>query len=599
MTLRAIAGLALLNGALLGVGGAMLWGLGAVRWWTDLVRLGGVAHLLGVAATMIALTLQLVVGIQVTGASGALTLVVLACAGAGIGVARGRQRPGLVPGWQLPRVSPFVAVLVAGFVVYFEALFRAARLSSILPEWDGWWFWVPKAKAIYFFGELDPDLLSQIANPSYPPGLPVVHALAFGAMGSADETTLHVQYWFYAVGFAAAVAGLLAPRVRQAIWVPLLVLIFLAPSFLTRMTWTYADVPLGYLVTVAALLVILWIDDARPWQLHAAMALLGGAMLTKREGVLFALAVLLAALVATRARRRELWPRLIVTLVAAFGLALSWRVWLVANGLPGDGPAGGYLGLFDHLGRAWPSLELVVETLIDRDLWLVVPLLSFVAIAFAAVARERTLWVFAASFTAAFVCVATWTIWADPTLPFTQDDARNPIVRLTGTAILVLGTLTPLLLEHVWTRSGDLRGSVGGLAARASHLMFRPRPAAWAIVVVAAVGYPGSMLVGSSRMTLPGGFSSFPGGTDCVSEHVRGEPARIVFAYAAAYPEAQDVQRRVRAAGLRDAEVVQDGCGRLRVFADVEAEAVAELIETARTARLEASLEARSGKGTR
>ena len=49
-------------------------------------------------------------------------------------------------------------------------------------------------------------------------------------MGSADDVTLHLQYWFYAVGYFAAIAGILAPRVRSAIFVPLFFLILLAPS---------------------------------------------------------------------------------------------------------------------------------------------------------------------------------------------------------------------------------------------------------------------------------------------------------------------------------------------------------------------------------
>ena len=51
--------------------------------------------------------------------------------------------------------------LVALVVVYMEALFRAARLQG-LSAWDAWAFWVPKAKAIYFFGGLDAQFFSEL-----------------------------------------------------------------------------------------------------------------------------------------------------------------------------------------------------------------------------------------------------------------------------------------------------------------------------------------------------------------------------------------------------------------------------------------------------
>ena len=49
-----------------------------------------------------------------------------------------------------------------------EALFRAARLQS-LQAYDAWAFWVPKAKAIYFFGGLDEQVFTTAPGPSYPP----------------------------------------------------------------------------------------------------------------------------------------------------------------------------------------------------------------------------------------------------------------------------------------------------------------------------------------------------------------------------------------------------------------------------------------------
>ena len=568
MTLRAIGGLAAYNILVFGIGSGLLWGLGGWRSWTDLLRLAGVAYLLGLAAMMIVLTLELVVGIPVTLATAAVSGAAIFLAGGGIGVLRGHPRPTLPSfRWRVPRISLFVALFVAAIVVFLEALFRAGRLASIGLEWDGWAFWVPKAKALYFSGELDTEFLFALPpwTPSYPPGLPVLHGLAFHAMGSADSVTLHLQYWFYAVGFVAAVVGLIAPRVRPAILFPLLLVVLVTPSLVYQLVSVNADVPLAYLVGIAALLVVLWLEERQEWQLATATVLLSGAILTKREGLLLVACVVLAGFAASFRERRALWPRLAVAAVVAFAITLPWRFWFTAKGLPSDGPTSGYLGAFGYLERAWPAFELVVTTFFDRELWLVVPILAGVALGLAVVARAWRLSAFTAVFAGAALAAATWAIWANTALSFTPDNADNPVVRLLGTPILVLALLTPLLLERAWATAPRVPSYTPARWWR--WLVSRSR-LAWAIVIVAALGYPGSAIVGYSGQTLPGGLPRFPSAADCVVPTVPGRGVRLVVGYAGSYPDAQILRERARDAGLANIEVGRDGCGRLRVFVD-------------------------------
>ena len=341
MSLRALAGLAIYNVLLLGIGSALLWGVGGWRWWTDLLRLAGVAYLLGVAAIMVVLTLELVVGVPITLATGVVSGTAVFLAGVGLGLRRGCSRPALPPhGWRVPGISVVAALFISAIAVFLEALFRGGRLASIRLEWDGWAFWVPKAKAIYSFGELDPEFLLAVPTwtASYPPGLPALHGLAFHAMGAADSVTLHLQYWFYAVGFVTAVVGLLAGRVRQAILFPLLLVALVMPSLVYQWISINADVPLAHLVAVAALLVVLWVVERQTWQLVSATALLSGAILTKREGILLVACVLLAGFAASVKERRALWPRLALAALGAVALTLPWRIWFTTQGLPSDGP---------------------------------------------------------------------------------------------------------------------------------------------------------------------------------------------------------------------------------------------------------------------
>lgn len=595
MTIRAIVGLFVYNVVILAAGAGLLWGLRGWRWWTDFVRLAGVGYMLGVASLSVLLTLELVLGIPITLATLLLTCAAPIAAGLVVGRARGYGSPALrPPGWRFPGLSLFAAFFVAGIVVYFETLFRAGRLASIGSEWDSWAFWIPKAEAIYRFGRLEPEFLAQLpSSQAYPPGLSTLQAGAFHAMGSADSVTLHLQYWFLAIGFAAAVAGLLARRVHQAIVYPVLLLVLVAPTIVERVAVAYSDVPLAYQVALAALLLALWLDEQRGWQLAAAAVLLSGAMLTKREGILLAACVLIAAFVATVHDRRTLWKPLAVAGAVAFALSLPWRIWFTAHGLPSDAPDAGYLGAFGYLERVWPSLELVVTTFFDPDRWLLVSVLATVSVVLAALAGAWRLSVYVTVFLGAAIAASTWAIWSNVTLPFTQEDFANPIVRLSSSPIAALAVLTPLLLARAWSA-----GAPGVEPESDAHMSWRRGFVSytrwtWVLVAAAALSLPGAMLVGYSGYRMPGGSPRFPTVADCVSPPVENEPIRVVVGYADSYPEALELRSRAVAAGLDGTAVAQDGCGRLRVSVDgVESVAASEpLLSAARRAKLEPTLE--------
>lgn len=454
MTVRALVGLALLNAFVLGVGVAVLWSLRGWRSLADFARLSGLAYMLGVALLGVALSVELVLGIPFSFATIVLTGVGLAVASIVLRRALGPTDPApeRAGGRGLGAVGAVFGLLV---VVYLEALFRAGRLAG-LSAWDAWAFWVPKAKAIYFFGGLDEQFFRELANPTYPPLLPALEASAFHFMGSADVITLHLQFWFFACGFAAAVAGLLAPRVPGLILWPFLLIVLVAPRVVGRNLDPQADFLLDYFFALAALLVVLWLLDRQPWRLVAASLFLGAAMLTKREGLMLAACVVAAALVASWRDRRYAWPRL--TLAAACGVAVTvpWRIWFSSRELSGELPAAGLLGLLDHLDRAWPALKSVLGTVFDYDLWLVVPTLACVAVVLAFVAGARVVPTFALVLYGSLIAGFTWVLWSftELELPFVQDEGVNPIVRLTGSLVILSGALLPLLCDAAW-RGGE------------------------------------------------------------------------------------------------------------------------------------------------
>jgi len=445
VTARAIAGLAALNLAFLGPGMAALWAMRGFRSWSEVVRLAGLAYLLGLAGFGVVWTELLVAGIPF----GSVAIVVSLAGIAAAGLVAGRARRMAVPrGWPSSASPATVLVTAAGVALaalLLEAYFRSARLQS-LQAYDGWAFWVPKGKAIYLFGGLDEQVFTTTPGPSYPPLVPILDAASFHAMGSADPITLHLQYWFLVVGAVAAIAGCLHRHVAPWLLWPPLVLVLCVPRFGQRLLEPQADMLVDVLFVVGALLLVLWLRDGRGWRLAAAAVLLGGAALTKREGVFFAVCALGVALGV--GGRRWTWRPVAVAAVVVAALAIPWRLWYRHLGIAGEAQAG--TGLHGSMGRALDSLRLSADVLFDASLWSVVPLVVLVALGVSFAVGDRTLAVSAGALLAVLFLGGAWVTLSIPGLPVTENEALNPIVRYTGAIVLLGACLLPLLLASAW-----------------------------------------------------------------------------------------------------------------------------------------------------
>jgi hypothetical protein len=194
------------------------------------------------------------------------------------------------------------------------------------------------------------------------------------------------------------------------------------------------------------LLLVLWLIEREDWTLWAAATLLAAAVLTKRDGYLFVVATCVAAAVASARGPRNAWWRPLLAGGAAVALTVPWRIFLRVRDLSGEGPEAGGTGLISHADRAWPSLRLTLSTVFDFHIWLIVVPLFVTGIAVAFAASDRALPSFALIF--GLLCVAglTWTTWAFPSLPISQE-TLNPIVRLSGGFVIGAGVLVPLLLQ--------------------------------------------------------------------------------------------------------------------------------------------------------
>ena len=431
------------------VGIAVLWAFRGFRTWSHVARLAGLGYLLGVAAFGILWTLLLVVDVPFGGVAIVISL-------AGIAVAAtvaGRLRRSAIPrGWPMSVTGPVVLVTAAGLALaglLLEALLRSARLQS-LQAYDAWAFWVPKAKAIYFFGGLDEQVFTTLPGPSYPPLLPILDAAAFHAMGGADTVTLHIQFWILVAGGVAAVAGCLHRHVPAWLLWPSLLLVLVVPRFSEHLLTPQADVLVDVFFVVATLLVALWLRDAEGWRLASTAVLLGGVVLTKREGLVFAACVLLVAFAASWVRRRREWPRLVAVAAVVAAAIVPWRLWYADRGISTDAPSAA-----EASGdRLLDSLQLSIEVFYDNALWSVVPVVASVALGAAALWGDRLLAAFLGLVLALVFVGGVWSTYGYPELPITADEAINPIVRYTSAIVLLAGCATPLLLARVWGGRG-------------------------------------------------------------------------------------------------------------------------------------------------
>jgi hypothetical protein len=449
MSVAAISGIIGLNLVLLAAGSGLLWGIRGWEAWSELARLAGIAHMLGVASVGVLFVNELVVGIPFSAATVLLTAAAVLLAGVVLGRALGRKLPPLrVPVLRRVRAGAVVSAAGAGLtVLYLEAQFRAGRLAP-LSEWDAMAFWVPKAKAIYYFGDLDKQFFTILAGPSYPPLVPSLEASTFEFMGGPDSITLHLMFWFLFVGFLAGVAGVLAPRVRPLLLWPALLVVAVTPELVHNVLLAQADKLLDYFVALAALMLALWLVERAPWQLVLAGVFLSAAMLTKREGFLFAACLTVAAMAASWRRWRGAWPRLLVVVGLAFALSRPWHEWFasrgIATGASQEGPARGYLGFIEVPGRIWPSLRLTLDTLFTSDAWLLAAPLFVIAVAVAFLAGARLLPLFASAYLVLGVLGCSWVTVT------TVTGTMRPIVRFTGGLVLPILGLLPLLLELAW-----------------------------------------------------------------------------------------------------------------------------------------------------
>jgi hypothetical protein len=324
--------------------------------------------------------------------------------------------------------------------------------------WDIWAFWIPKAKAIYYFHGLDTGLggFLTYANPEYPPLVPASTAAVFHFMSGVHPALLPLQQSLLSVAFIASVLVLLAPRVPRWILFPTLAMLVLAPEFWGRMTSVVPDQETAYLLALAVLAGLLWLDDGRIAWLPLATIFLAAATLTKEEG--FVLSVVLVVIVVAAGIAVHRWRAYPALLLALGPAAIKpWHNWLTAHGQRVAPPEYDWHDLekphflSGRIGRFGFATHKMIDFIAGGGQWsLVLPLtvvvvvLAFVAHAGRIPAAGVTIWLVAGFFGLA----AVYWIGAPEVHWYVDTSAQ----RVVDTIPLVAGTALPLLLALIVDR---------------------------------------------------------------------------------------------------------------------------------------------------
>jgi hypothetical protein len=243
--------------------------------------------------------------------------------------ARGRR---LSP-WELRplRHSRLLLTLEAGLLAALVGIgLFVLRLSAVTPllGWDGWAIWAPHAHALYVEGTTSgpvfTDPLYAGGHPEYPILHPTLEAMSAHALGRFDPLLIDVMPALLLVSAAVAVWAVL--RTVAPPWLAAAVALGVvgAPPLVTNLQANYADGTVALVTALGVLLLAAWLVSSASLALALASLHLAAAALVKAEGMIFAVAALLAALVALSGSRRPLRP-LAVASVATLGPALVWH----------------------------------------------------------------------------------------------------------------------------------------------------------------------------------------------------------------------------------------------------------------------------------
>jgi hypothetical protein len=447
-----------LNGAMSAAGVVVVLLVGVPRRAGWVATVGGLAPAAGLATCALVTTVGALVGLDVTPFHTALTTV------AALAIAwlvLRRRVPGvgtLAPPRQGVLGQAVELTCLALLAVLSVRIVRFTAATG-LDVWDGWAMWAPKAHALYVEGDVwSPvfrDAPYQMQHEEYPVLFPALEALSSGAIGRFDPRLVDIEAAAVLVSFGWAAWALLRLVVVPAAAAAVALWLTGSTALIENGAANYADSVVAAFTALGALCVLVWLTRGAGAILALGAVFLGAAASTKDEGLLFAVAAIVAALVTAQGFGRSLRPAVVF---AGAVLAVP-LLWAVVDRLNGPGAKNVEPRAFvdpAEMAAAAHRIPTTVGRLSDEviDGW---PLALLAVILSLAAAGAARLW-----WQAAFV--ALWGVLAFGALVGVYYAGTAPIDwhlvtsadRVVISIVLALATMSAVLVGQAWERRASV-----------------------------------------------------------------------------------------------------------------------------------------------
>jgi hypothetical protein len=192
--------------------------------------------------------------------------------------------------------------VVGGAIVGLGAVLLTGSSKLVVFSNDEWAIWAIRGRTLSLAGHLDPAVfqgsVAQYQHLDYPLLVPSLVAWGDGIAGHPDDSGAHVLVILLTLGMLAVVGWAANRLAGPYAGVCSVLLIAGTPRLLAPYGLrVFADVPLAAFAVALLLVLAMWIVHGNGRMLAVGAALAVGTAAVKDEGVVFALAGLLAALV--------------------------------------------------------------------------------------------------------------------------------------------------------------------------------------------------------------------------------------------------------------------------------------------------------------
>jgi hypothetical protein len=326
---------------------------------------------------------------------------------------------------------------------------------------DTWYFWLPKGRALDQIG-LDPSLWRpdphftasygdgqetlRFIRPDNPLWFSMLLERVVPSGARFDFRAANVELAVLLVSFVGATARLLWGRVRTALLLPALLLVFAAPELLRQAQGGAADVPLAIYLALTVLAAAGWLAERGPFALVLLFVCGSAAVAIKTEGLFELLLFLgIVSMFAWRAGKALLpiWA----ACAGAIATLVPWLVWRSMHDVSNvfsirDAVSPSYLSDRTDLLRS--AVHILGHDFTSIRQWsLILPLTIALGVT-AAVRDRRAVWLAPAVALLGSYGLFVWVSWADPEGSFRLIASAY---RYVTPPLVTAGVFLPILAE--------------------------------------------------------------------------------------------------------------------------------------------------------